>query len=154
MVVKLGTFGEEREYKTLSWKEFKKSDYFPAFKEKVKKAIEVAGEWRTPVERILKGGKYPSIAIIWEALSTEKEVVRVKLSLQKETFKEALKALGISRLNECGSAMDFTLFKDESGKIVYGLDKSKLVNGYCYVDKGQYWELTPPSNAEDDEFGF
>ena len=153
MVVKLGTLGGEKEFKTLSWKEFKNSKYFNPFKEKVVKVIKESGEWRTPIERILKGNKYPSVAIIWEALTTDKEVVRVKLSLQREKFKEVLTALGINRLNEVGSGLDFVLFEDD-GKIVYGIDKTKLGDGYLYLNKGSYWELTHKDENEKLDFGF
>jgi len=156
MVVRLGSLGGERNYTTLTWKDFKKSDYFPAFKERVVKLLEAGQEFRTPIERILKGGKYPSVAIIWTAVETDKEVVRVKLSLQKDVFKEVLKGLGIKRLNECGSAMDFVLFKDDKG-ISYGIDKSTLYPNGCYLDRGTYYELiaSPEENAEDDlDFNF
>ena len=155
MVVKLGTFGEDREYKTLSWKEFKKSEHFPAFKEAVKKLINSEGAWRTPIERILKGGKYPSIALVWTAIETPKEVIRVKLSVQKQNFAEVLRALGVKKLTERGSALDFVLFKDDNGKISYGVDKSTLPDTYGYVDKGTYYALEDLSaSSEDEEFNF
>jgi hypothetical protein len=150
MVVKLGNFGDVREYKTLSWKDFKKSEYFELFKKMVSELIKANGEARFLIERILKGGKYPSVAIVWTAISNDKEVVRVKLSLQKEKFKDVLKALGIKKLDECGSALDFVLFLDkETKKIVYGVDKS-IMEG-CYKDMGSYYDFVATSDEDKDE---
>ena len=153
MVVKLGNLGDERSYETLSWRDFKKSEFFEDWKKKIISIIKESGEARILIERILKGGKYPSIAIIWTALSDEKQVIRVKLSIQKETFKEVLKALGITRLNECGSALDFVLFKNDDGKISYGIDKSQILTDACYIDKGSYYELTT-AKKDNDELDF
>jgi len=152
MVVKLGNFGSSKEYKTISWKDFKKSEYFGEFKQKILKAVESEGEARILIERILKGGKYPSVAIIWQALNTDKEVIRVKLSIKKEDFKQVLQALGIKTLKGA-PALDFVIFK-ENDKLVYGIDKSSLNELFHYVDKGQYYDLVNTENANSDEPDF
>jgi len=154
MVVRLGSLGSDKEFKTLSWKDFKKSEYFKDFKQKVLKYINAGEEFRVPIERVLKGGKFPSIAIIWEVLRNDKEIVRVKLSIKKEEFRQILDALGIRKLAGA-SALDFVIFKD-GDKLSYGIDKSKAFANHHYVDKGQYYDLVSSDveDAQEPDFDF
>ena len=153
MVVKLGNLGDTRNYKTLSWKEFKKSEHFGMFKKMVSEMIKETGEARFLIERILKGGKFPSVAVIWTALANDKEVVRVKLSLQKEVFKDVLKSLGIKKLTDKGVALDFVLYK-ESNKIAYGIDKNELFENGGYKDMGTYYAFVENFGGDEEDLEF
>jgi hypothetical protein len=101
---------------------------------------------RYPVRVIFPPNRFPSFTIIFEDSERDFEV---RMSLQAEKFKEALKALGLQLKKADLPALVVEIQADEHG-VIYGLDVANE-EAVQLVWRGAYWRRWQSQTWEDKE---